>query len=240
MVIDLDKYSFAQWVGFAFNHPIPQAEEKAWYWQGEWEYEADNSLMLEYLIRLFRNPTFLLDTYSPEQLEQGFWFLQKPGGFIEEGLRKRKVACPLGTGNYINDIGIEMRDTDVSWPLRKECIIYMGDLFEHLFAVNPLDNSACYMWWDSIISGYFETAHTSWHPLIVDDTDVEFQQAIFETLCRILNLESRECQRAALHGLGHLNHPLTEQTIEAYLNENPMIDEELKEYAIKCITGEIQ
>jgi hypothetical protein len=218
MAIDLNKYSFAQWLGFVFDHPIAQAEEKAWYWQDEWEHEADHSLMLEYLIRLFRNPAFLLDTYSPEQLEQGFWFLQKPLGFLEEGLR----------------------DSSVEWLLREECIGSMGDLFERLFAMNPLTDSACYMWWDSVISGYFEAAHTSWQPLIVDDKDAQAQQAIFETLGRILKLDSRECQKSALHGLGHLNHPLTEQIIEAYLNESPMIDGELKEYAIKCIKGEMQ
>jgi hypothetical protein len=207
-----------EWVSFVFDHPIPQVGEKEWYWQEEWEHEADNSLMLEYSIRLFRNPTFLLDTYSHEQLEQGFWFLLKPFGFLEKGLK----------------------DVSVEWLLRKECIISMGDLFELLFAVKPLDDSACYMWWDLVISGYFKTAHTSWHPLIVDDKDAEAQQAIFETLCRILKLDSRECQKSALHGLGHLNHPLTAQTIEAYLNDNRMIDGELKEYAIKCIKGEIQ
>jgi hypothetical protein len=218
MVIDLNKYSFAQWASFVFDHPIAQAEEKEWYWQHEWEHEADHSLMLECLVRLFRNPTFLLNAYSPEQLEQGFWFLQKPCGFLEKGLR----------------------DTNVEWRLRKECIISMGDLFERLFAVHPLADSACYMWWDSVISGYFETSHTSWHSLIVDNEDARAQQVIFETLCRILRLDSRECQKSALHGLGHLNHPLTGQTIEAYLNENPTMDEELKGYAVKCIKGEIQ
>jgi hypothetical protein len=218
MAINLNKYSFEQWVTFVFDHPISQSEEKEWYWQDEWEHEADHSLMLEYLIRLFRNPTFLIDTYSPEQLEQGFWFLQRPVGLLEEGLK----------------------DTDVKWQLCRECILSMGDLFERLFAVNPLDDSACHMWWDLLIGGYLGTWHTSWDPLIVDDKDLRTQQAIFQTLCRILKLESRECQKAALHGLGHLNHPLTKQTIEAYLNQNSMIDGELKEYAIKCIEGEIQ
>lgn len=100
MEIDLNKYSFEQWVTFVFDHPVSQAEEKEWYWQDEWEHEADHSLILEYLIRIFRNPTFLLDTYSPEQLEQGFWFLQKPIGLFEEALK----------------------DPDVKWQLRKECI----------------------------------------------------------------------------------------------------------------------
>ncbi|MFN2511108.1 MAG: hypothetical protein ABR568_06635 [Pyrinomonadaceae bacterium] len=217
MAINLNKYSFEQWVAFVFDHAVSQSGEKKWYWQDEWEHEADHSLMLEHLILLFRNPTFLLDTYSPEQLEQGFWFIHKPMGLFEEALR----------------------DTDLKWQLRKECILSMAGLFERLFAVNPLKDSACYMWWDLLISGYFGPWHT-WDPLMVDDKDLQAQQAIFETLCRILKLESRECQKAALHGLGHLNHRLTEQTIEAFLNENPGLDEELKQYAIKSIKGEIQ
>jgi len=218
VAINLNKYSFSEWVSFIFDHPVAKNEEKAWYWRDEWEPEASDSLMLEYSVRLFRNPTFLLEAYSPEQLEQGFWFLQKPFGFLDNGLR----------------------GTDVERQLRKECIISMGDLFERLFVVNPLDDLACYMWWDSFISGYFETSNTSWHPLIVDDNHAQIQQTIFETLCRILKFESRECQKSALHGLGHLNHPLTEKTIEAYLNEHPMMDVDLKEYAISCINGEMQ
>lgn len=218
MAVDLTRCSYAQWLAFVFDHPVPQAAEKEWYWQDEWEHEADYSRVLEYLVRLFRNPTFLPDTYSQEQLEQGFWFLLRPMGFLEEALK----------------------DTKLEWRLRRECITSMGDLFERLFAVNPLADSACYMWWDLIISGYFETSHTSWDPLIVEDKDAEAQEAVYETLCRILKLDSRECQKSALHGLGHLNHPLTEPTIEAYLNEHPMIDVELKEYAVNCKKGEIQ
>lgn len=217
MAMNLSEYSFPQWVRFVFDHPVTDIKQ-AWYWQGEWKHEADHSLMLEHSIYLFRSPTFLLDSYSTEQLEQGFWFLLNPYGFLEQGLK----------------------DTDVEWMVRKECVISMGDLFEHLFAVNSLDDSACYMWWDLVISGYFETLHTRWHPLIVDDKDVKFQQTIFDTLCRILNLDSRECQKAALHGLGHLNHPLTQEIIETFLNANQTLDAELKEYAIKCIDGEIQ
>ena len=160
----------------------------------------------------------MLDTYSPEQLDQGFWFLLKPNGFLEEGLK----------------------DTNVEWQLRRECLASMADLFERLFAVNPLADSACYMWWDLIISGYFATTHTSWHPLILEDKDAWAHQTIFETLCRILEIDSRECQKAAFHGLGHLNHPLTEQTISAHLNANPLIDRELKEYSAKAMRGEVQ
>lgn len=218
MTIDLNNFSFAQWVTFVFAHPLSQEKENKWYWQDDWEHDADSSLMLDYLIRLFRNPAFLLDTYSPEQLEQGFWFLHKPLGFLERGLK----------------------DSNVESQLRKEFIVSMGDVFERLFAVNPLNDSACFMWWDLVITGYFENWDTSGQLLIVDDEDSRFQRAIFETLCGIMKLDSKECQKAALHGLGHLNHPLTEKTIQTYLNENPMIDGGLKEYAIKCSKGEIQ
>ena len=58
------------------------------------------------------------------------------------------------------------------------------------------------------------------------------QDVIFETLARILALDSSNCQRAALHGLGHLHHPDTSKLINEYLQKNPSISAELREYAL--------
>ena len=218
MAIDLDKFSFEQWVGFVFDHPAKDTDAKEWYWQEAWEYEVSNEFVLKYMTRLFRNPTFLLEAYSSEQLEQGFWFLHKPSGFLAEG----------------------MSDPNVAWTLRRECVVSMGNLFEKLFAIDPLDDSACFIWWDLLIEDCFGNYHTRWHPLIVDDKDAPLQQIIFETLCRILQLDSMECQKSALHGLSHLNHELSKETIRNFLDKHSTMDEELKEYAVKCMYGEVQ
>jgi hypothetical protein len=218
MPVDLDKFSFEQWVAFVFAHPVKDGDSKDWYWQKVWDYEVSNELSLEYLIRLFRNPSFLLDAYSSEQIEQDFWFLHKPSGFLAEG----------------------MSDPNVAWSLRRECVVSMGNLFEKLFAVNPFDDSACFMWWDLFIGNCFGSYHTSWDPLIVDNKDVPIQQIIFETLCCILSLDSMGCQKSALHGLSHLNHELSQVTIKNFLDNHSTMDEELRKYAVQCMYGEVQ
>ena len=63
---------------------------------------------------------------------------------------------------------------------------------------------------------------------------------MFDTLSKILNLDSEACQIAALHGLGHLQHPHTEAVIRLYLAAHPELDLETKEYALAAIAGDIQ
>jgi hypothetical protein len=66
------------------------------------------------------------------------------------------------------------------------------------------------------------------------------QDVIFETLNRILRLDSVPCQTAALHGLGHLHHPDTERVIEQYLQGNPMVSPKLRDYALAAAKFDIQ
>ena len=58
------------------------------------------------------------------------------------------------------------------------------------------------------------------------------QDVMFETLARILELDSPRCQGDALHGLGHLHHPETEQLVERYIASYPAIAPEQKKYAL--------
>ena len=44
--------------------------------------------------------------------------------------------------------------------------------------------------------------------------------------------DSPTCQRAALHGLGHLHHPQTPQLIQRYLDERPSLTNDWKQYAL--------
>jgi hypothetical protein len=201
MSINLNKYSFNQWLKFVFDHPVSDPE---WYWKEEWEWEGDPNLVLEYSIKLFRNPSFLLDEYSPEQIEQGFWFLMGPTGEVYRWIWNE----------------------DIDWLLRRECIISMVDVFEQLFAKNPLNNENCYMWWDHLRT-------------IEDNPDPKVREAMFEALSHILKMESHECQVSALHGLGHLEHEGKRALIEGYLASHPGIDAGIKEYALAAIEGRV-
>ena len=63
------------------------------------------------------------------------------------------------------------------------------------------------------------------------------QDAIFEALVQILRLDSLTCQRAALHGLGHLRHRETEKAVQDFLDRNPNLSEDDRTYAHACAKG---
>lgn len=131
-VINLDKYSYEQWVVFAFDHPAtewqpPQAgvsRKKSWYYEDEWEHWGSPEHLLPYMMRLFRRPDFLLEKYSTAQLFQGFQYLP-------------------GAGRCDDWVW----DTNVAWCLRQKCVSAMALLFERLFTKEPL-GFTCFMWWD--------------------------------------------------------------------------------------------
>jgi len=211
MNVDITKLSFEEWVQFVFDHPISKPE---WYWAAMSDDEdggygiGDKPVIVRYLTRLFLNPGILRGRYAPEQLEQGFWFIMSHGAFTHL-----------------------LWDTEIPWPLRKACIESMGELFERFFALVPSD-TACFMWWDEMAYEYYRRDGV---PRDADDADV--QEAMFQTLRRILGLESKACQTSALHGLGHLRHAQSSKAIEAFISVHPDLDDELRGYAMRCRAG---
>lgn len=200
MLIDLDNYPFNEWIKFVFDHPVSQPE---WYFSEDLEWSGKPELILKNAIQLFKDPTFLISRYSPEQVEQGLWFLLGPEGKLCDWLW----------------------DPTVSWILRQECILTMVSVFERLFTNNPF-GQICYMWWDLLRS--FD-----------ENPDRRVLNAMFKALCKILKIESRECQMSALHGLGHLPLRKKEQVIEDFLDKHPDIDTKMKSHALAAIQGKM-
>jgi len=54
-----------------------------------------------------------------------------------------------------------------------------------------------------------------------------------------LELPVRHCQLRALHGLGHLTHESKEAIIRRFLTAHPDLDDELREYALEAIAGNV-
>ncbi len=119
-----------------------------------------------------------------------------------------------------------MFDQSVDFERRAECIRAMFFLYRDLFAVDELGTS-CNMWWDCISSSS-QVGHRSQSTL---DDNRKIQDVMFDTLTKILYLESEECQGAALHGLGHLRHPNTEMVIRDWIATQPDLPEHDLEYA---------
>ena len=71
-----------------------------------------------------------------------------------------------------------------------------------------------------------------------NDNHRRIQDAMFETLVKILNLESRQCQGAAMHGMKHVFHPETSEVIERYIAANPQLSANTLVCAKACAKGQ--
>lgn len=207
--VDIRGYTFENFVDFVFNKEVPADSGKTvpgtWYWQTEIEFDAQP--VCEYYIQLFRAPEYLGETYSKTQLEQGFWAIQS-----------HNLDCSVVRIIW---------DATLSFEKRALVVRSMYDLFSRLFLYEPLEN-AVHMWWDSLCYDW----HCGNRKRENGGEDRQMQDVMFETLTRILSLNSEHCQAAALHGLGHLHHPLTARLVSTFLTTNPMLSEEMKTYAL--------
>ena len=207
---DIRGYSFDQFVDFIFDHggagdSTNGARRKdPWYYNSE--VQCSSETVIDFYMRLFKQPEFLFARFSREQLEQGFWAI--PGASLE---------CSLGEVIW---------DKGVDFEKRADCVRSMYDLYEKFFAVDFLITSG-EMWWDALAYDW----HCDNRNRSNGDEDLLMQDVMFETLERILDLRSLNCQAAALHGLGHLHHPDTAELIDSYLARNPTLDSSMKEYA---------
>jgi hypothetical protein len=205
--VDLSNCSFDEFVSFLFAREAPTDPEAddSWYYHVEVVFDPER--ICDHYVRLFTAPQFLLDQFSRDQLEQGFWAILGPN--LDCGAR----AIVL--------------DSELPLETKAGCIASMYDLFKLLFATEPLDTSV-QMWWDSFCYDW----HSGNRDRERGGEDLRLQDALFQTLSKILSLDSEICQRAALHGLGHLHHPDTKRLIARYVEERPSLSKEMKEYAL--------
>jgi hypothetical protein len=209
--VDLTNVPFDEFVAFLFDHDIdhdmPPESEKydPWYFQVEVEFDANN--IGAYYVRMFGQPEFLLTRFTKAQLEAGFWAIQGPN-----------LNCSVSR---------IIEDSDLPLSIREECIRSMADLFKRLFATEPFDTSV-QMWWDSLCYDW----HCGNRKRERGGEDLELQNVFFETLAKVLAIDSWICQGAALHGLGHLHHPQTKELIERFVDEHPILTQEQKAYAL--------
>jgi hypothetical protein len=203
--VDLTNFSFEEFVSFLFDHDIPPASEKydPWYFHVAVEFDAKK--ICAYYVQLFRRPEFLLSRFTKPQLEEGFWAIQ---------------------GNPDCSVSRIIEDSDLPLSIRAECIDSMVDLFKRLFATEPLDTSV-QMWWDALCYDW----HCGNRNRERGGEDLELQDIFFQALAKVLAIDSWICKGAALHGLGHLHHPETEELIERYIEEHPSLTQEQQTYA---------
>jgi hypothetical protein len=213
MQIDLRGRALIEVADFVFAHPVAaEPEDKSWWWKTDFVFDPIEQAT--HIAAIFRSAADLRERYSRDQLEQGFWFLISG---VEGGLE---------------DL---IWDTRIPWEVRARLIDSTVDLYRQLFMVDPLDTCA-HMFWDALAYGYcVPTRQPKTNP-----EDRRIQDAMFAALRQILELDSLGCQRAALHGLGHLRHADTEGLITTYLQQRPGLSNADRKYALACVSGDVQ
>jgi len=186
--IDISEASFDEFIAFLFVHDA--AADARWY--DNTKPTFDPLRVCRYYVQLFRQPAFLLERFSHTQLRLGF-----------AALASGSLSC--SAKNLI-------WNTDLPFTERAECVRAMFCLFQHLFAVDPIDSTAA-GWWQSFRRPWEAEVRSQ----SLSKEDGTLQDVFYETISRVLELDSAACQLAALDGLEHLDHPRNEEAIQRLL-----------------------
>lgn len=212
--IDVRSASIRDFENFVFDHEVHSVgSDKVWYGQFDLIIEFDADHNARCLTKIMRNAKSLRSKYDRAKLEQGCW-----------------AMFGAGFDGNLNDL---IWFSDIAIESKEALITSMFFMYRDLFALDPLE-AACEMWWDGIA---YEI-----HPMKSADPVNNLahkciQNAMFETLLDILQLESSDCQSAALHGLNHVRHPDTEKAVRNYIENHPGLTDAQVEYATLCANG---
>lgn len=219
--------TFEEWLTWIFDHPVQGYGD---WWRDLEPIQLQGSEQahvfgqaLSCLIRLFEDPSFLMDRFSPGQIDQGIHFI------IVGSSHFSLLWCD-----------------EVPWEDRDRAFKAIPSLYQSLFAPLYEDKlsvgsrtrdpdcptSVCYMWWDfcSVCS--------------LDDwpEGERVNNAIFEAFEAILQLKSEACLESVLHGLGHahLYQPARSASmIKRFLEARDDLSPKLRQYAERASRGEI-
>ena len=200
--VDISLLSYEDWVRFVFDAPIRKIDDKSW--RNDLSDTTGNpSQLLEYFKTACADFTFLVSYYSPAQIDQGFWLL---------------LGCQIDIPRLLNDTAIPI-------DIRKTCIAAMSLPYTKVLASRSdlcAATNCFYMWFDMVAKGFWHAVSYRTDPIAdisaLIAQDREIHDAILNTLRQILQLNSDACKLAALHGLGHLHHPLGEALVQEFLD----------------------
>jgi hypothetical protein len=210
IAVDITPYSFEEFVVFLFDRDVPSESEIAtsgervrrWYYCTNAVFDL-HRLSCHY-VRLFTESARLLSTFSKPQLELGFSAIVSGCSFSMKKL---------------------IWNTDLAFAYRERVVRSMYCLFRDFFSIEPLRYMAN-MWWDGLCFEW-EMGHRDRSN---GGEDSIMQDVMFETMAKVLSIDSMECRFAALHGLSHLHHPATPQLLRQYTSIFPSLETWCEEY----------
>jgi hypothetical protein len=220
---DLSALSYPQFLAFFFDRPVVGHKEQFELFRSGIDYfvASNPTTVVTHLQTMCRTFSELTKVYSHEQLDQGLW-----------AVFGAAISCEQFLFDPTVDLG-----------LRIDCIESMYLPFRDVVAHSTIDKrgSFYWMWWDMIL-------HTFWQ--MADDYKEDYSglsadskricEAMYLTLLNVLALPQLACQWSALHGLGHLHHPLGPLAVQSYLNAHrtELSDEDVQ-WVEDCSNGSI-
>jgi hypothetical protein len=218
-LVDTDLDGF---VSFLFEHfDQPKNDRAAFQWDYSAEVIFDARQIIQHYIALFNEPTFLLEHYTRDEIERAFWTMR-------DG-RDWSVACSIQNAeNSLDDA--------------EACIRSMYNLYSGLFTQISFD-TIDYMWWEDGL--YAAMCSNSSHGQRIEKRQMEkldykrLGEATFDTLTRILQLQSGNCRAAAIHGLNHFSHPDKERVLLRFIEDNPELSDRDRSFVMAAIRGEL-
>ena len=110
-------------------------------------------------------------------------------------------------GEISQELHLQIFNDRIPVSLRLRCIHAAFNLFDKWYSNYAGYSHSCDHFWDI----YYNYDQLAAQPLI--------QEAIFDTLHKILNIRNSECQGSALHGFNHLRDDRCKPLIDEFIRE---------------------
>lgn len=214
--LNLDKAQYHDFVHFISHANIQlefndSPEDKVLLPARNW-LEGKPERLLSFYQQYFERSNRLLEQHSTRQLDNILHFI-------------------LGHSHY--GIKALTYDSRINFASRQAVVQAIYDLYAKLLIDDPIEYHR-HMLWDDLAFSYTMDFFDYYFN---EDEKQPLQNVMFETLTKILIINNRDCQFAALHGLNHLRHPETETLIRQYMASQDDLTEDDVEFAQACITG---
>jgi hypothetical protein len=219
---DLSALSYPEFLAFFFDRPVVGDEEQYDLFRAGIDYfvASNPTLVVVHLQKMCRTFGELTKVYSHEQLDQGLWAV---------------FGAAISCEQFLFDPKVDLR-------LRIDCIESMYVPFRDVLAKSAVgkEDSFYFMWWDMILHTFWPSDDYKQDYSVLSDDRKQIGEAMYLTLLKILALDHPGCQWSALHGLGHLHHPLGWLAVRSYLDihRNELTDNDAR-WLENCSIGSI-
>jgi hypothetical protein len=245
---DLSALSYPQFLDFFFDRPIVGNEEQYDVFRAGFDgFIASNpATVVAHLQAMCLGFSGLTKVYSHEELNQGLWAVFGAGISCEQHLFDPTVDLGLRIA-CVESMYLPFRDVVARSAIRKCDSFYWmwWDMILHTFwdkaEGHQIDYSALLKYGKEGLKRFYETLLANGFDYSALSLDLkQVHEAMYQTLLTILALDHTACQWSALHGLGHLRHPLGREVVQSYLDahRSGLTDEDVR-WVEDCRDGKI-